>query len=53
LEKTLKIIKSSHQPITTMTAKPCSEVPRLVFLFGVFMSFSRDFSFVSEQLDAA
>jgi len=27
LEKTTKIIKSSHQPITTIPAKPYPEVP--------------------------
>jgi len=31
LEKTCKIIKSNHQPNTTMPAKPCAEVPRLYF----------------------
>jgi len=29
LEKTSKIIKSNHQPITTTPAKPCPEVPYL------------------------
>jgi len=29
LEKTSKIIKSNHQPNTTMPAKPCPEVPHL------------------------
>jgi len=29
LEKTSKIIKSHRQPITTMPAKPCPEVPYL------------------------
>ena len=29
LENTSKIIKSNHQPITTMPAKPCPEVPCL------------------------
>ena len=29
LEKTSKIIKSNRQPITTMPAKPCPEVPHL------------------------
>jgi len=29
LEKTSKIIKSNHQPNTTMPAKPCPEVPYL------------------------
>ena len=29
LEKTSKIIKSNHQPITPMPAKPCPEVPHL------------------------
>jgi len=27
LEKTSKIIKSNRQPVTTMPAKPCPEVP--------------------------
>jgi len=27
LEKTSKIIKSNHQPITTLPSKPCPEVP--------------------------
>ena len=29
LGKTSKIIKSNHQPITTMPAKPCPEGPHL------------------------
>jgi len=29
LEKTSKIIKPNHQPITTMSAKPYPEVPLL------------------------
>ena len=29
LEKTSKIIKSNHHPITTMPTKPCSQVPLL------------------------
>jgi len=29
LEKTSKIIKSNHQPNTTMPAKPCPEVQHL------------------------
>jgi len=33
LEKTSKIVKSNHQPITIMPAKPCPEVPYLcIFL---------------------
>jgi len=29
LEKTSKIIKSNHQPIATVPAKPCPKVPHL------------------------
>ena len=29
LEKTSEIIKCNHQPIPTMPAKPCPEVPHL------------------------
>ena len=38
LEKTSKIIKSNHQPNTTMPTKPCPEVPYL----NVFFNTSRD-----------
>ena len=38
LEKTSEIIRSNHQPNTTVPAKPCPEVPHL----HVFLNISRD-----------
>jgi len=50
-QKRPKIIKSNHQSITTMPAKPCPEVPYL----QVFLNTSRDGDSISiglEMLDS-
>jgi len=43
LEETSKIMKSNHQPNTTMTTKPCPKVPRL----HVFLKTSGDGDFTT------
>jgi len=44
LEKTSKIIKFNHQPITTVSANPCPEVPHLhVYMFFEHLQWEHHF----------